>query len=109
MKKGYKDQCNCVDCSVNTMDIDEYYMLKEKVWLSIVPGREGMLCIGCVEKRLGRKLIPEDFSYCPLNEEEYSQPRSDRLLNRMGFKRKFIKTGIEAEIKYFHEVIDKRT
>lgn len=85
MIENYKDICICIDCDVNTMDIDEYYMLKEEVWLSIVPEDKGMLCIKCVEQRLGRKLAPEDFSYCPLNEEEYSQPRSDRLKNRMGF------------------------
>lgn len=84
MKKGYREQCVCMDCNINTMDTDEYYMLKNEVWLFVVPKDKKMLCVGCVEKRLGRELTPEDFSYCLLNEEEYSQPRSDRLKNRMG-------------------------
>ena len=85
MRKGYRDSCVCMDCRVNTMDTDEYYMLKEEIWLFIVPGDRGMLCVSCVEKRLDRKLTPDDFSECALNEKEYPQPRSDRLKNRMGF------------------------
>lgn len=80
-----KDQFKCIDCDVDTMNIDEYYMLKDKAWLSIVPEDKGVLCIGCVEDRMGRKLTQKDFSSCILNKEEYSQPRSDRLLDRMGY------------------------
>ncbi len=80
-----KEPFKCIDCGVNTLNIDEYYMLKKEVWLSIVPGDKGKLCIGCVEKRLGRKLIPDDFLECILNEKGYSEKRSDRLKDRMGF------------------------
>jgi hypothetical protein len=52
---------DCLDCSVDTLDIDEYYRLKTPVWLEANPADEGMLCIGCVEERLGRQLIPKDF------------------------------------------------
>lgn len=57
----------CKDCSANTLHIDEYYMLTDEVWASIYKKRRGMLCIGCVEARLGRKLVPEDFADVPLN------------------------------------------
>lgn len=80
-----EDRLKCMDCDVHTVDIDEYYMLKKEIWLSIVPEDRGMLCISCVDKRLGRKLTPEDFSDCLLNEEEYHQARSDKLKDRMGF------------------------
>jgi hypothetical protein len=79
------DKFKCLDCSINTREIDEYYMIEEDVWHSIVPGDEGMLCIGCLEKRLDRRLTPDDFLKCILNEKEYHEERSDRLLDRMGY------------------------
>ena len=35
----------CLDCSVNTCFIEEYYMVFDKVWLLANPAEEGMLCI----------------------------------------------------------------
>ena len=56
----------CLDCGFDTY-YGEYYMLADKLWLQANPKIDGMLCIGCVEKRLGRKLKKEDFINCPLN------------------------------------------
>jgi hypothetical protein len=77
---------NCIDCGFNTvpgapprelaeflMDRDgsipmkltkdaEVYMVRDGVWKAA--GMEpygGCLCIGCLEKRIGRKLKPKDF------------------------------------------------
>lgn len=69
----------CKDCSANTLHIDEYYMLTDEVWDSIYKKRRGMLCIGCVESRLGRKLVPADFADVPLN---YFPTFSKRLADR---------------------------
>lgn len=69
----------CKDCGVNTLHIDEYYMLADEVWDSIYKKRRGMLCIGCVESRLGRKLVPADFADVPLN---YFPTFSKRLASR---------------------------
>ncbi len=42
-----------------------------------------MLCIGCLENRIGRKLTPNDFDPVPpLNMMNNCQ--SDRLLDRLG-------------------------
>ena len=57
----------CLDCGVNTDEISEYYMLTGEVWKQAVPDLAGMLCISCVELRLGRQLWPEDFMDAPLN------------------------------------------
>lgn len=57
----------CLDCGVNTDEIGEYYMLTSEVWKEAVPDLTGMLCISCVELRLGRQLWPEDFMDAPLN------------------------------------------
>ena len=57
----------CLDCGVNTALNDEYYMLTGEVWKEAVPDLVGMLCINCVELRLGRQLWPEDFMESPIN------------------------------------------
>ncbi len=52
----------CNDCNIDTRFINEYYMVNDDVWLKAVPGKKGILCIGCLEHRLGRELKPRDFS-----------------------------------------------
>ena len=52
----------CLDCKVDTGKIAEYYLLKDSVWLVANPDYAGMLCIECCERRLGRKLVFDDFS-----------------------------------------------
>jgi hypothetical protein len=42
----------------------------------------GMLCIGCLENRIGRKLRRTDFSEYPINNDG-KYPRSERLKNRL--------------------------
>jgi hypothetical protein len=93
----------CVDCGVNTApgvpDVDEamkqleanggyecavghrseIYMVRDRVWEKA--GMEpfgGCLCIGCLERRLGRKLKPKDFSEHTFN----GMPGTERLLKR---------------------------
>ena len=57
----------CLDCDVNTALNNEYYMLESEVWKEAIPDLWGMLCLNCVELRLGRQLWPEDFTEAPLN------------------------------------------
>lgn len=83
MKKVDKS-FHCMDCDINTGEINEYYMLKDSVWSLIVPLQDGMLCIGCVENRLGRVLTKDDFTRYPVNLD--FGKKSDRLLNRLGRK-----------------------
>ena len=54
---------HCLDCGVNTLRTDDYYMLRNKIWRQIVPReqRHGMLCLACMANRLGRPLSPSDF------------------------------------------------
>jgi hypothetical protein len=43
--------------------VNEVYAVKQEVWdASGVDSHGGCLCIGCLEKRIGRKLKPSDFS-----------------------------------------------
>lgn len=41
------------------------------------------LCIGCVEKRLGRRLTRADFMQIPMNFDQSLVNQSDRLASRL--------------------------
>jgi hypothetical protein len=73
---------DCLDCGVDTVEIDEYYGLRSPVWLEANPTDDGMLCIGCVERRLGRQLVPTDFIQSARSPESQWR-RSERLQARM--------------------------
>lgn len=77
----------CLDCNIDTSrtGIGEYYMVHDALWKLVVPLEKDhrMLCIGCLENRIGRQLNPADFSDCGLN-KELSGSKSVRLLNRLG-------------------------
>ncbi len=55
-------------------------MVTRAIWRR-ARGRLGMLCIGCLEGRLGRKLCRQDFIACLLNRER--RRRSRRLTLRL--------------------------
>ena len=79
-RRGW-DEFRCVDCSVNTCGIDEYYMVRDSVWRAArMKPAGGMLCIGCLEKRLGRMLCPGDFTSCSLNREPQQSERLQRRI-----------------------------
>jgi hypothetical protein len=58
-------QTYCRDCAANVVETGEYYMVHDHVWP--VEKYGGVLCIGCLEARLGRTLAREDFTDVPLN------------------------------------------
>lgn len=78
----------CVDCSVDTTPCTgkrrcrhagkwEHYMVTAEVWRAAgmpAPTVRGydesdgdFLCVGCLEGRLGRVLVPADFTRAPIN------------------------------------------
>ena len=68
---------NCADCGAGTHTINEWYMVKKRVWKQAWAGRlkpwhalpgQQILCIGCLEKRIGRTLVPSDFPKAPVND-----------------------------------------
>ena len=77
-----KPNFNCWDFEINTNKIEEYYRVKHSIWSSVVPDQDGTLCIGCLEKRLGRQLTLTDFLACPLIFKV--KPKSNRLKDRLG-------------------------
>jgi hypothetical protein len=75
MGKRRGERPKCADCLIDTSDIDEFYMVKDEVWsyawrtsrpppptlaplrfeLEYVgPWSGRFLCIGCLERRIGR-------------------------------------------------------
>ena len=62
-------------------------MVKRAVWQHALALGRGMLCIGCLERRLGRTLTASDFIDAPIN--NLRPPRwkiSDRLRDRLAAK-----------------------
>jgi hypothetical protein len=60
---------DCLDCGVDTAVICESYMVRDDVWRAAHPAGEGILCVACLERRLGRELEFEDFVWLPINVE----------------------------------------
>lgn len=71
----------CAACSINTLHINEYYMVTDEVWQAAWPRQRGMLCIGCLENRLGRELTASDFTDAPINRGVFDY--SERLAARL--------------------------
>jgi hypothetical protein len=120
----------CVDCGVNTapgshsgpelrlafamgadgdtvhFDCDtEVYTVKDATWKQAgMRAWNGCLCIGCLEKRIGRQLRPKDFDRHD-REVWAVMACTDRLLDRRGFRRtKAMTKDGEKEV-----IIDKKT
>ena len=83
------DHFKCADCGRNTcIPPREFYAVHDALWSEacavepVLPDESGMLCIGCLEQRLGRELTGADFKPCGLT----GNPRpksSKRLLDRL--------------------------
>lgn len=67
-KKATYGNKYCLDCGVDTFKTEEYYIVQNDLWRAANPKILGMLCTGCLEKRLGRELCPSDFTSAPVNE-----------------------------------------
>jgi hypothetical protein len=59
----------------------EVYMVRDAIWKKAgIEEMGGCVCIACLEKRIGRRLKPKDFTDHPFN----SLPGTPRLLDRRG-------------------------
>jgi hypothetical protein len=87
-KVTHSDKVATITFGENT----EVYMVKDAIWKAAgmnagqggfgdQDGDSGCLCIGCLEKRIGRDLVPKDF----LRDHPFnSLPGTERLLARRG-------------------------
>lgn len=60
-------------------------MVQSWLWKKVNPNILGLLCIGCLEHRLGRELTRTDFTDAPVNSTDIFD-KSRRLQNRLGLK-----------------------
>lgn len=73
---------SCADCGDDVDALHEFaYMVRPILWADHGAG-DGVLCVGCLEERLGRHLVPSDFWDVPLNRLAHVQ--SPRLRQRLG-------------------------
>jgi hypothetical protein len=85
------DESNCADCGINCVKLGEWYMVHDHVWEQAWAGQKRKpcyqieaLCIGCLEQRLGRPLMRDDFiPDVPINDPNKRQGASERLRNRL--------------------------
>jgi hypothetical protein len=72
----------CNDCSVNVIDCGDFCMLQPAIWEEQFGlGWDDNLCLACIEKRLGRRLMMLDFCSFPYVD---GYPQSAALLERYG-------------------------
>lgn len=53
---------DCIDCGDECTEI---FMAKDRLWYKFTDN--GMLCLSCFEKRLGRKIVKKDLTKAPCN------------------------------------------
>ena len=85
--EDYTHDCRrCLGCGLDTVAAREYYLLHDDVWAQTGIGpSEGVLCIGCVEGHIGRRLNRWDFASAPVNDERVST-HSRRLRSRLRYE-----------------------
>ena len=83
-----KSSAYCIDCQLDTIAAGEVYLVRDDVWAATgLHPLGGSLCIICLEKRLHRTLVPNDFQHHRLNFGDSDQgriPQSVPLLRRLG-------------------------
>mgnify|MGYP001002757325 CR=1 FL=1 len=58
---------NCEDCGKNTDNGTDYYMVEDDIWAKYGPDdKKDLLCISCLERRMGRPLEGLDIKLCHL-------------------------------------------
>lgn len=84
-----KRKWNCVDCQRNTQH--EHYFVNNEVWFTMAKMPEsGMLCVLCLEGRIGRELQSSDFTNAHINNPRKNM-MSDLLRSRI--------TGVKNELQ----------
>lgn len=75
----------CIDCGEDTDTSNSYYMVQDQLWQQAVPDPEEannhVLCLPCLERRLGRELNALDFIEAPVNKPDHV--RNQLLLKRI--------------------------
>ncbi|MCA6095150.1 hypothetical protein LE181_23655 [Streptomyces sp. SCA3-4] len=84
-RRPERDEFPCLDCGFLTAPLDgpdEWYMVHDSVWQCAGIVEDSVLCVGCLEARLDRRLLHTDFTPVALNDPDYGH-HSERLLSRL--------------------------
>lgn len=75
----------CVDCKADCKKLGELaYMIRDQLWrLAVGKHAAGVICVGCLETRIGRRLDRHDFALLAVNMPDFGR-KSARLLDRLG-------------------------
>lgn len=82
MSRKSRKKWLCLDCGEDTGKMNEHYFIHTETWLSVVGSTVGMLCVSCLETRLGRKLVASDFPCVTINHPKHGA-KSKKLLDRL--------------------------
>ena len=81
--KGWEYPCNrCGLPTAPKCGADEWYTVHDVIWSAAGASDNDVLCIGCLERALGRRLTHGDFVATPLNTPGNAE-HSDRLNDRL--------------------------
>jgi hypothetical protein len=68
-------RCRCIDCRRDTVAAGHYYMVDDELWARAAgDAQAGMLCLDCLERRIGRRVEDADF-----RNAKNGKPRAWRL------------------------------
>lgn len=84
-------QLRCTDCRCHPWRKGEDFYVLDGLWITVMPAkkRDDIICVGCFEKRLGRRLTRKDFKPWFRNNRWYgankplNDPLSERLADRL--------------------------
>jgi hypothetical protein len=81
-EEAEKEYAERGECQFRYNAESEVFIVHNHVWAATgIEPYGGCLCVGCLEKRIGRELIPDDF---PSDHPFMSLPGTERLLRRQG-------------------------
>jgi hypothetical protein len=82
---SYLTRTACFDCGRDLDTIGEFaYCVTPAVWAAAVLAHEAAACVRCLERRLGRRLEPDDFSDAPINGWAWQQ--TSQLRQRIAWR-----------------------
>ncbi len=84
-ERRYGHYGECLDCGICTHSSGDVYMVTAEVWAAggLTPAG-GLLCVACLEVRLGRPLEPGDLPPLPINSPHRTRRQSQRLRDALG-------------------------
>jgi hypothetical protein len=75
-------RAHCHDCGIDIVAVGHWCMVEDAVWAATGLGKEdGVLCLQCIETRLRRALVYEDFRPTDKGNRDFWRGH-DRMLPR---------------------------